>query len=92
MATKVTLQLTLAHFSVQSSIVVTSPLAMLLSHFQAHRPCLAWCCHPPAWKDLPLAFLRIEAFSPFGFVGIDNPPVLRTDTQETENLDKAIFS
>jgi hypothetical protein len=25
-------------------------------------------------------------------VGIDNPPVLKTDTQETENLDKAIFS
>jgi hypothetical protein len=23
-------------------------------------------------------------------VGIDNPPVLKTDTQETENLDKAI--
>jgi hypothetical protein len=25
-------------------------------------------------------------------VGIDNPPVLKTDTQEPENLDKAIFS
>jgi hypothetical protein len=24
--------------------------------------------------------------------GIDNPPVLKTDTQETENLDKSIFS
>jgi hypothetical protein len=26
------------------------------------------------------------------FVGIDNPLVLKTDTQETENLDQAIFS
>jgi hypothetical protein len=25
-------------------------------------------------------------------VGIDNPLVLKMDTQETENLDKAIFS
>jgi hypothetical protein len=25
-------------------------------------------------------------------VGIDNPPVPKTDTQETETLDKAIFS
>jgi hypothetical protein len=25
-------------------------------------------------------------------VGIDNPLVLKTDTQEIENLDKAIFS
>jgi hypothetical protein len=25
-------------------------------------------------------------------VGIDNPPMPKTDTQETENLDKAIFS
>jgi hypothetical protein len=24
-------------------------------------------------------------------IGIDNPLVLKTDTQETENLDKAIF-
>jgi hypothetical protein len=26
------------------------------------------------------------------FVGINNPPVPKTDTQETANLDKAIFS
>jgi hypothetical protein len=25
-------------------------------------------------------------------VGINNPPVRKTDTQEAENLDKAIFS
>jgi hypothetical protein len=25
-------------------------------------------------------------------IGINNPPVLKTDTQEAENLDKAIFS
>jgi hypothetical protein len=30
--------------------------------------------------------------STFPTIGIDNPPVLKTDTQETENLDKAIFS
>jgi hypothetical protein len=29
---------------------------------------------------------------PIETVGIDNPPVLKTDTQVTENLDKAIFS
>jgi hypothetical protein len=28
----------------------------------------------------------------YGSVGIDNPLVLKTDTQETENLDRAIFS
>jgi hypothetical protein len=31
-----------------------------------------------------------ELFAQAVLVGIDNPPVLKTDTQETENLDQAI--
>jgi hypothetical protein len=35
-------------------------------------------------------FMLILSIS-IGGVGIDNPPVPKTDTQETENLNKAIF-
>jgi hypothetical protein len=37
------------------------------------------------------AIYRFNSFS-VTIVGIDNPPMLKTDTQETENLDKSIFS
>jgi hypothetical protein len=39
-----------------------------------------------AWK------LGVVACTCGRSVGIDNPPVPKTDTQEKENLDKAIFS
>jgi hypothetical protein len=37
----------------------------------------------PGWNVISWMSLQI--------VGINNPPVLKTDTQETENLDKSIF-
>jgi hypothetical protein len=42
------------------------------------------------WDHLPRPNVKSQ-MNP-QIVGIDNPPVLKTDTQETANLDKAIFS
>jgi hypothetical protein len=46
---------------------------------------VAHTCNSSYWKA---EIRRIEVQD----VGIDNPPMPKTDTQETENLDKAIFS
>jgi hypothetical protein len=40
----------------------------------------------------PLPRWNVKSWTIPQIIGINNPPVLRTDTQETENLDKAIFS
>jgi hypothetical protein len=40
----------------------------------------------------PLHGQNVKSCTSHQIVGIDNPSVLKTDTQETENLDKAIFS
>jgi hypothetical protein len=40
----------------------------------------------------PLPGQNVKSWTILQIVGIDNPPVPKTDTQETEYLDKAIFS
>jgi hypothetical protein len=44
------------------------------------------------WFDTEQLSFHFEFGSSIQLVGINNPLVPKTDTQETENLDKAIFS
>jgi hypothetical protein len=47
---------------------------------------------PREGPGIPLSGRNVKSQISPQIVGIKDPPVLKTDTQETENLDKAIFS
>jgi hypothetical protein len=63
----------------------------LLAEPQDHSNQAAGCIFPDKGWD-PLPGQNVKSWTSPQTVGIDNPLVLKTDTQEAENLDKAVFS